>query len=226
MMKEYSTLDENRKIKRDPKDLRSSEIGSGDNQSKYQIEKYATDPWNNSGVVNNNNCYSYACNICTDSRSDPGARLYANRTIRTVGTVTELKEGMKYDGLVEIQGGLVKKSDDKAMQLVQGTLEKPAWRVAVFVTKKDNDPFGYHFFREVWSIDDSVYNANSDGTCWAHKFFSDPVTNLTIKESEENRRHAITNPEVEMREWNKRNTTHYELLGYYLVKPDVKIGTY
>ncbi|RAW85950.1 hypothetical protein [Photorhabdus laumondii] len=210
MNKEYPAPDDDRKAKRDTNDIVSSEIGSGNNKSSYQIGKYNPDFWNNdNNVVSKNNCYAYACNICVDNIPDPCYRKYS----RLVSSRRELEEGMEYDGLVKI-------SDGNVTPRVQGTKDKPAWRVAVFATISGVDHFGYHFFREVWSgnLSDSYY-------FWAHKFHTEKVTNITYKEGKLN--HLIRNPVVEMRELCNAKIVQpkYELVGYYLVKPDVKIGT-
>ncbi|OTA14001.1 hypothetical protein Xvie_04080 [Xenorhabdus vietnamensis] len=220
MSVEYPTSDNDRKERcdTDSESIISSETVSGNN-TIYQIGKYNPEFWNKADVVSKNNCYAYACNIRVDKIPDPGYRKY-NHLVKDINA---FKIGIENDGLVEITGKPVK-----------GDKDNPVWRVAVFYWTDNNtgeagNPFGYHFFREVWSKDSSVHNSNSNNICWAHKFHTGKVTNLTIRERDCNPPHVITDPEIEMKEMKKLDNSlkniDINFLGYYLVTPNVKIGT-
>ncbi|RAW82217.1 hypothetical protein [Photorhabdus laumondii] len=179
----------------------------------YQLEKYNPNAWNHRKFIEKNNCYSYACNILVDSQ---GSRL--PDPSNTTNSDTPSKDEVEFKAALT-RNGFVEIKDDKPA-LPEG---KPVWRVAVFGDGSNSD-YKFHFFRQVWS-NSCCYNSNLDGkhVCWAHKYGKEEVTHLTYKERNEVPRHVITNPELEMEEYNKIHNVKMKFIGYYFVSPSCKL---
>ncbi|MDE9564959.1 hypothetical protein KKI93_13025 [Xenorhabdus bovienii] len=193
----------------------SDTVGPQKSVSTFQIAKYTSTCWNETGFIEKNNCYSYACNIFLRKDAygipDPGYRKYR----QLVSSRSELLAGIKYDGLIEIIDG------SGTTPIVKGEKDNPAWIVALFDGSDNNGNYGYHFFRKVWSGIGKNCGENGTECYWAHKFFTGRVTNKTYDGSS-----FITDPEIEMKNINKngKNGIKYDFVGYFLVSTNVEIG--
>ncbi|MDE9484085.1 hypothetical protein [Xenorhabdus bovienii] len=165
-----------------------------DNRFTVQLGEYNPCSWNE--YIEINNCYSYACNIIIKRKDgDPPNPGYCENK-RKPEDEEETIKGAEGDGLIKI-------SSD--MKYVTGTDKNPVWIVGlVTYHTKDTNEFGYHWYRRVW-------DKQTDHTFWAHKFYTDPVNNLSIDGG------LIMNPEEESKKLSEKHWDSYKWGGYFLV---------